>query len=268
MERKLLFFDIDGTLLAGGFPGYIPAGSLEALERARENGHSLFINTGRTYGLMPESVRRFPFDGYICGCGSHILYRGREIYHHRIPESIRRDMVHIMRRTGIQGVYEGADCYYFEDRPDPLPLISLLRAVCRQNSSSIKTRTFQDPDLDYDKFIITCDENSDLPSFLDQIRDDFDFIDQNILSGGFGELIPKGCSKAAGIDMVVDHLGASLDDCYVFGDSSNDLAMLKHVKHSIAMGNSSQDVLDVSSYVTTPVYRDGIKNALAHLRLI
>ena len=31
MNRKLLFFDIDGTLLAGGIPGYIPDSAIEAL---------------------------------------------------------------------------------------------------------------------------------------------------------------------------------------------------------------------------------------------
>lgn len=31
MNRKLLFFDIDGTLLAGGIPGYIPDSTIEWL---------------------------------------------------------------------------------------------------------------------------------------------------------------------------------------------------------------------------------------------
>ena len=55
---------------------------------------------------------------------------------------------------------------------------------------------------------------------------------------GFEEIVPKGCSKASGIDFIVKHLKASLDDCYVFGDSTNDLSMLTHVKNSIAMGNA------------------------------
>ena len=34
MNRKLLFFDIDGTLLAGGIPGYIPDSTIEALKNS------------------------------------------------------------------------------------------------------------------------------------------------------------------------------------------------------------------------------------------
>ena len=35
MNRKLLFFDIDGTLLAGGIPGYIPESAIQALKTAQ-----------------------------------------------------------------------------------------------------------------------------------------------------------------------------------------------------------------------------------------
>ena len=57
MNRKLLFFDIDGTLLAGGIPGYIPDSTIEALKQAQANGHYIFINSGRTYGFMPEALK-------------------------------------------------------------------------------------------------------------------------------------------------------------------------------------------------------------------
>ena len=59
-----------------------------------------------------------------------------------------------------------------------------------------------------------------------------------------------------------------LASCYVFGDSTNDLSMLTHVKNSIAMGNSYPEVLANTSYVTTPIERDGIRNALKHFGLI
>ena len=65
MNRKLLFFDIDGTLLAGGIPGYIPDSTIEALKQAQANGHYIFINSGRTYGFMPEAIKEFPFDGFV-----------------------------------------------------------------------------------------------------------------------------------------------------------------------------------------------------------
>ena len=119
------------------------------------------------------------------------------------------------------------------------------------------------------EWMLKSDENSNLDLFHERTKEHFDFIAREEMHPyGFEEVVPKGCSKAGGIDYIVEHLGESLDDCYVFGDSTNDLSMLTHVKNSIAMGNSYPEVLANTSYVTTPIERDGIRNALKHFGLI
>ena len=47
MERAILFFDIDGTVLSE-VTKEVPQSAIEAMEKARAEGHLLFINTGRT----------------------------------------------------------------------------------------------------------------------------------------------------------------------------------------------------------------------------
>ena len=42
---KLIFFDIDGTLRAEE-DGDLPQSTIDAIARARANGHKTFINTG------------------------------------------------------------------------------------------------------------------------------------------------------------------------------------------------------------------------------
>ena len=46
-RKKYLFFDIDGTLLAGGYLGYVPDTTQRAIEKLKEAGHFLAIATGR-----------------------------------------------------------------------------------------------------------------------------------------------------------------------------------------------------------------------------
>ena len=82
------------------------------------------------------------------------------------------------------------------------------------------------------------------------------------------EIIPGGCSKARGIEIVRQALGLPLEACYAFGDSSNDLAMLSHVPHSVAMGNAPKEVKRVCRYVTARPEENGIAKALASLGLI
>ena len=100
---------------------------------------------------------------------------------------------------------------------------------------------------------------------LAPFSDYFEPIDRG---DAFYEIVPVGFSKASAIDTILEHLNQPLSDCYVFGDSNNDLSMLNHVPNAIAMGNSSKDVLKAASYVTTPVWRDGIYVALKHFGLI
>ncbi len=269
MNRKLLFFDIDGTLLAGGIPGYIPDSTIEALKQAQANGHYIFINSGRTYGFMPEAIKEFPFDGYVCGCGTEVIFHGETLYHYNLDEDLKHSLQSILEECKIQAVYEGRKSCYFQKTKKPFAPITAIRNSYAKTNLEQPIRFFDDPVLDFDKFVILTDENSNLDLFHERTKEHFDFIAREEMHPyGFEEVVPKGCSKAGGIDYIVEHLGESLASCYVFGDSTNDLSMLTHVKNSIAMGNSYPEVLANTSYVTTPIERDGIRNALKHFGLI
>ena len=60
--RKALFFDIDGTLLTED-THELPESARRALERARDLGHLVLINTGRTYGNLGDLKELLPADG-------------------------------------------------------------------------------------------------------------------------------------------------------------------------------------------------------------
>ena len=255
MNRKLLFFDIDGTLLAGGIPGYIPDSAMEALTQAQANGHYIFINSGRTYGFMPEAIKEFPFDGYVCGCGTEVIFHGETLYHYDLDDSLKRSLDDILTECKIQAVCEGRNSCYFQAKNDAevfAPIITIRNSYAKTNLEH-PVRFLDDPVLAFDKFIILTDTNSDIDLFHTKLKDNLDFIIREEMHPyGFEEIVLK----------------ASLDDCYVFGDSTNDLSMLTHVKNSIAMGNAYPEVLRNTSYVTTPIDRDGIRNALKHFKLI
>jgi hydroxymethylpyrimidine pyrophosphatase-like HAD family hydrolase len=62
MGRKLIFLDIDGTLLPPG-DMLIPESTLAALDRARANGHKLFLCTGRNHRMTEPLLRHDCFAG-------------------------------------------------------------------------------------------------------------------------------------------------------------------------------------------------------------
>ena len=167
MNRKLLFFDIDGTLLAGGIPGYIPDSAMEALTQAQANGHYIFINSGRTYGFMPEAIKEFPFDGYVCGCGTEVIFHGETLYHYDLDDSLKRSLDDILTECKIQAVCEGRNSCYFQAKNDAevfAPIITIRNSYAKTNLEH-PIRFLDDPVLAFDKFIILTDTNSELIYF-------------------------------------------------------------------------------------------------------
>ena len=82
------------------------------------------------------------------------------------------------------------------------------------------------------------------------------------------EFTQKEYSKATGIQFILDALNLSLEDSYAFGDSNNDLPMLKYAGNSVAMGNCNPEILPYCTYKTTDIEDNGIQNALKHFGLI
>ncbi|MFQ9889310.1 MAG: HAD family hydrolase [Streptococcus sp.] len=55
-----------------------------------------------------------------------------------------------------------------------------------------------------------------IETFKSEITKDFEYITR---AEDFGEIVPLGCSKATGIQFLLDYFGLDKDDAYVFGDS-------------------------------------------------
>lgn len=77
--RKVLFFDIDGTL---AIHGHIPESNKKALEALKEKGYDTFICTGRA-PYYAENLFGKLVSGIISCNGRYISYRGEKL--HGVP---------------------------------------------------------------------------------------------------------------------------------------------------------------------------------------
>ncbi|MCR4605484.1 MAG: Cof-type HAD-IIB family hydrolase [Eubacterium sp.] len=257
MDKYLLFFDIDGTLLDDK-EAVVPESAKEALINARQNGHEIFLCTGRCRAIWPQEILDIGFDGMVGGCGTHIIYHDEELVHNTLSPELGKSIAEDVMRYHIDGVLEGAVFTYF--RPDPW--ISNVLRIRKENSfyGDKAVQTIGESDkYEFDKMALWFDETSDMASFKEKYQDRFDFI---VRDPNFYEIVPKECSKATGIQYFCDYLGISKEFTMGFGDSTNDLPMLNHVGISVAMGDGNPDIFDSVDYVTDPVMKDGIKNAL------
>lgn len=262
MNKKIIFFDIDGTLLDEN-TGKVPESTKKAIQLAQENGHLLIINTGRPISTIDNHITSIDFDGYICGCGTYIEYKNKPILHATLDETIRLEVIRQAYNCNVQAVLEGEHGAFFPKNASH-PLILNFKEIYKQQG--LPTGEYEKNDIiDFDKMAVWYNEDSDIDTFKNFLRKYFEIIQRD---ADFIEVVPLGYSKASGIRYLIDYLGINLDDTLSIGDSTNDLAMLEYTKESIAMGNSNPILFDKVTYTTSNIDNDGIFNALKHFHII
>lgn len=263
-SRKVLFFDIDGTLITS--KQVIPDSACRALKTAQEQGHLIFINTGRTPYILPKELKEFGFDGFVCGCGTHISLHNEILYESYLPKELCKETLQVLRDCQVPVFFERHDSLYYNDdvlgKPDKKSQIFIDFLGAKPLSSLSEE---QQENFVFVKFIAFFNEFSDKEAFRNFIEDKYLYFMHN---EDAWEVSQKGCDKASGMEVVLKHLGLSAEDSYAFGDSVNDLAMLKYAGTSIAMGNSMKEILPYCDYQTANVDEDGIYLSLEHFGLL
>ena len=74
----------------------------------------------------------------------------------------------------------------------------------------------------------------------------------------FIELLPPGIDKGTALAKILQHYGMSPRNLIAFGDSYNDIDMLRLAGKGVAMGNAEEKVKQAADYVTLTNEEDGV----------
>ena len=110
MKQKLIFLDIDGTLLPPG-EMLIPQSTVEALRKARANGHKLFLCTGRNL-RMTQPLLDYGFDGAVCSAGGYVFCGGKVLVDMPMEPQLAEGVRNAMERHGVECTLEARDATY------------------------------------------------------------------------------------------------------------------------------------------------------------
>lgn len=263
MKRKALFFDIDGTLLTDKTKE-LPESAGEAIRRARAAGHLVFINTGRARCLMQELEGVVEADGYLCGCGTYIEFRNRLYMHHLISAERRLEIQRTILAHGLDGILEGPEGCFVQDAPTLMPAVERVRELFRE-SGVMRMADWKKEVVPFDKFCVLADENSDVDGFLKAMEPDIACIDRG---NGLYECVPASFDKASAMKVILEYFQIPWEESYAFGDSSNDLAMIKYAAHSVIMGEHAKVLEPYAAFITKNVEDDGIAYAFEQLKIL
>ncbi|MBD5541685.1 MAG: Cof-type HAD-IIB family hydrolase [Lachnospiraceae bacterium] len=265
MKRKAVFFDIDGTLYEAGKP--IVPSTAKAIEKIRENGHLAFICTGRSRIMVPDvPVLELGFDGVVASCGTYGEYEGRELFHYPLSEAQLTRMVDNFRRYKAVYILEGTEYIYYDE--EMVTEKDLEEDWYLKHAKNAIPHNFL-PLKDV-KEVGACKasihaRNINPEELYGLFRDEYEVLEHVF---GVAEFVPKGFSKAKGIELMCRELHIDPADTIAVGDSVNDLDMLKAANIGICMGNGSDVAKECADYVTADMYEDGIYRAMEHFGLI
>lgn len=263
MDRKALFFDIDGTLLDNDTKE-IPASAVRAVNEARKAGHLVFINSGRARCLMREIEERLVVDGYLCGCGTYIEIGGHVVLHHLISQERRLEIQRGILDCGLDGILEGRDGCCVQPGISPMEEVERVKRIFF-DGDMLYTADWRREPVVFDKFCALADENSDVAGFLALLEPDIAAIDRG---HGLYECVPAGFDKATAMEFVLKYFDIPWEQSYAFGDSSNDLAMIRYACNSVIMGRHDKVLEPYASFVTGNVEDDGIAYAFEQLGIV
>lgn len=262
--RKVVFFDIDGTLLAPETENRLSEGTLLAIQKLQRAGHFAVVNTGRTAAFMEKCILEAGFDAMIYGCGTMITLQGKELFHASLEKKVTDRLICLLRECRIDGVLEGKEKCCFDYRG------TIRDPEFRKMSQDVSyvRGSFEEAES-VDKLYIRVGADSDFDRFYREFSPLFPFIDRG---NGFYELVPSGYSKATGMEYLLHYLEQnrgekngghfSMEHTYAIGDSTNDLPMLQAAGVSIAMGNSMPELFDRVTHITKRIEEEGILYAI------
>ncbi|MDO5293222.1 MAG: HAD family hydrolase [bacterium] len=257
--QKIVFFDIDGTLIDAMDGKFDMSDRVkEAIRRLQREGHYVFIATGRPYAYLSEAIKNFGFDGMIIANGAQIILKDRTIFTADMDKEFIKKLTEEFEAHDIQYVLECEDYSYakqeykefyqfFEEiniSPrwikgsydlDQLHVLKV-ETICPNEEAAIHCETLLKSNPEFDCF--------------------------SSVAGKVYELYQKRYTKASAIIRVLDYLGLPLADSFAFGDGINDTDMLQAVGCGIAMGNASDYVKSYADVITDDVREDGVATGI------
>ena len=256
-DIKVIFFDIDGTLLSHS-TGTVPESTVRSLKKLQEKGIKVVVATGRDINEMKKlPITHLNFDGYLTLNGNICLDKDEKMFAgNEIDPGEVEILVQIFKAGKIPFVLIGENNRYINYVDDVV--------IETQNSTH---GTIPDIGEYSGEKIYQCLAfvNDDTRRKLDDMLDQCAITSWN--KTGI-DIIARTGGKAAGIQKFLDHEGFRKSQTMAFGDGENDLSMLKYAGIGVAMGNGVENLRAAADYVTTDIDDNGIENALKHFNLI
>lgn len=275
---RLVFLDLDGTLLTEDMKITEETRSVIAL--AQEQRIQFAACTGRPYcGLPVEELCSLGIKYAITGNGSAIykipekecIYTdcldwklGAELYRTFVEQDIHTDIFIEGNGYSAYKTFEQIDrlgkserlSAYFKKSRKPVENPEALILEKQQGLEKINLNFYPEPDGTYKSYDWAMEYLKTVPGL------------HTVTGGGHNmEISTNTATKGNALRMFSERMGIDAEETMAFGDSQNDISMIRAAGIGVAMGNATEDVKEAADYVTGTNEENGVAEALKKLVL-
>ena len=255
---KVIFFDIDGTLLSHTSPIPVSEATFQAFDLLKEKDIKRIACTGRHIMELDRlPLGRLEFDGYIILNGQAYYDENRKLIRENyMNERDTRELV---------------DFYNMKLYPTMLSTPTTIKLnyindtvieVQKQISSPVEqVGEYEGEHLLNGVIFASPDQEEEVRKYLPHSR-----LERWNDKGA--DIMYNQSGKAEGVMQYLSEHHLTREESMGFGDSFNDRTMLKTVGLSVAMGNAPDELKAIADYVTDHIDDDGVYKALKHFAII
>ena len=253
MNKKYIFFDIDGTLTNSNPGGIILPSTMRTLRKLEENGHFVAIATGRGAIMARDGMEESGIKNAVC-CGGNGLIIDNEVRYIKPLEKEKALMVinECKKRNIAFGVMID-DSYYvhshYKNAKEDLKELTFATIVPMEDDCYEKFEEIH-------KIHIALNRGEEEPLIPTLKASGLHYARYH-----HSALVVEPDDKYKGILDMIAIMGGKEEDVVVFGDGHNDISMVKQAAISIAMGNAIEQLKEHATFITKPNTENGIEYA-------
>ena len=252
MNKKIFFFDLDGTLLNS--EKKITPNTLDALKRFTDSGHYFCINTGRAIDSAKAVYDGLGLDfkgSFLCGSNGTEIYSVDEhkyVYRTGVPLELVDDILDLAERYDMHCHTYNEDhilsrhdneCmkYYRRVIKTPLIVTDDVMAYLKQPPSKMIAIELHDRQKQ-ERFRNALQE---------MVGDRLTLLYSN---PNYMEIFPSEAGKGSAVKRLAEILGVDEKNTYAAGDEQNDISMIEAAGCGIAMINGTDLVKESADVIT------------------
>jgi len=246
---KLIVMDMDGTLLDSDKKVSVYTKSL--LEKLSEDGYKLGIASGRPIIGLKRTIEALGIDGYInfmTGSNGAELYdvdSGTENCFYQLEPGIIDDIINLYAPFNLNPyVYQGDNCYAYRND-------STIERAARNNHLGIVLCNLKEEIKTPQSKLVF----STPPGKMEQVESFYEAHKSGHYrafksQADMFEFVHPGLSKVYGIRYYCNQHGYNIGEVAAFGDTTNDIEMLRECGTGVCMCNGTEDARQAADIVT------------------